>query len=109
MFKIRLAINFNIGIISELFDQVELNLFVDYRIKYIDEAVRKLMKDSAKRAGKLDEFTKLDKRYSNFLRVRNKNEVSKLMTEDSSKTIAKLRTFVASDNYAKLNEHFNKT
>ena len=31
--------NFNIGIISEPFDRVKLNVFVDYRIKYIDPEI----------------------------------------------------------------------
>ena len=32
----RAQYNVNIGIISEPFDQVKLNVFVDYRIKYLD-------------------------------------------------------------------------
>ena len=32
----RTQYNFNFGIISEPFDQMKLNIFVDYRIKYLD-------------------------------------------------------------------------
>ena len=32
----RTQYNVNIGIISEPFDRVKLNVFVDYRIKYLD-------------------------------------------------------------------------
>ena len=35
----RTQYNVNIGIISEPFDRVKLNVFVDYRIKYLDPEI----------------------------------------------------------------------
>ena len=36
LYHTRKQYNFNIGIISEPFDRVKLNIFMDYRVKYID-------------------------------------------------------------------------
>lgn len=86
------------------------NPFYDFQDDFIDlsKAVREHMKQAASNSGKLKPFLDIDKRYSEFIKTYNKDEFSNLITEDSSKTIEKLRSYVSANNMAKLDEHLKR-
>ena len=83
--------------------------FADFSDDFIDasKSVREIMKEAANKSGKLPEFLKLDEDYGKFITANNDNLTQKLMTDNSSDTVARLRTLGKSsqDNIALMNEH----
>ena len=81
----------------------------EYRDVFIrlNDEVRKVMADAAKRSKKKDPFEKLDRLYQEFVEANNHKKMQQLMDKDSSKAINQLRSVAtgAKNNYKILEEH----
>lgn len=81
----------------------------EYRdtFRRLNNEVRKIMADAAKRSGKQEPFERLDRLYSDFIKVNNHKKIQNLMQDDSSLAITQLRSIAtgAKNNKKMLDEH----